>query len=123
MDESTTKTVRHVLIAVIIVIGVTLNTILLKGAGSSRDAAYIQDRIDLHVEQTQKQLRQNLEYIEDRVAKAEARQDIYYNTINRRLDVVENKYDRAITNTITSRTSVNVTNSFRPELKIENNKN
>lgn len=123
MDESTTKTVRHVLIAVIIVTGVTLNTILLKGAGISRDAVYIQDRIDLHVEQTQKQLRQNLEYIEGRVAKAEARQDTYYNTINRRLDVVENKYDRAITNTITSRASVNVTNTFSPELKIENNKN
>ena len=123
MDESTSKTIRHILIAVIIVTGVTLNTILLKGAGSSRDTVYIQDRIDLHVEQTQKQLRQNLEYIEGRVAKAEARQDTYYNTINRRLDVVENKYDRAITNTITSRALVNVTNSFSPELKIENNKN
>lgn len=119
MDESVLKTIRHVLIVIVITVGVTLNTILLKGAGGSRDTVYLQDRIDLHIEQTQKQVRQNLEYLEGRLAKAESRQDTYYNTLNRRLDIVENKYDRAV-NSAVSRSSVNVTNTFSPNAVIEN---
>jgi hypothetical protein len=120
VDESVSKTIRHVLIAIVITVGVTLNTLLLKGAGGSRDTVYLQDRIDLHIEQTQKQLRQNLEYLEARIAKAEARQDGYYNTLNRRLDIVENKYDRVLNNSIMARTSVQVNNTFSPNTVIEN---
>lgn len=119
MNESTSKTVRQVIIAFIIVLGVTLNTLLLKGAGGSRDTTYIQDRIDLHEKQVKKIIQNNLEYLEERISKSELRQDTYYNSLNRRLDIVENKYDRALNNPVAVRSEVNVANTFSPMIKIE----
>ena len=70
MNESASKTIRQVTIALIIVLGVTLNTLLLKGAEGSRDTTYIQDRIDLHEKQVkkiiQKSAREEAQYFCDK---------------------------------------------------------
>lgn len=120
MNEATSKSFRHITIAVIIVVGVTLNTILLRGAGSSSDGIIVQERLDLYKSQYEEHTRRNLEYLEERISKAERRHDEYFNSLNRRMDIVENKTDRVV-NKASVTTTVN--NTFTPISVVSNNNN
>ena len=113
MDGSSrAEHVKQVAIVVVIVVGVTLNTILLKGAGDSSDILTMKETIDLHKVQMDRSIRQNLEYLEQRISKAEARQDAFYNDLNRRVDMVENRFSRITENNLAAKTTIN--NTFNP---------
>lgn len=112
MDEKAlTSSIKQVVIVLIVVTGITVNTMLLKGAGNSSDILTTQESVELHKEQTDKLIRQNVDYLEKRIAKAEERQDAYYNSLNRRVDIVENKLLRFSENQM-GKTIVN--NTFTP---------
>lgn len=112
MDEKAlTSSIKQVVIVLIVVAGITVNTMLLKGAGNSSDILTIQESVELHKEQTDKLIRQNVDYLEKRIAKAEERQDAYYNSLNRKVDIVENKLLRFSENQM-GKTIVN--NTFTP---------
>lgn len=110
-EKALTSSIKQVVIVLIVVAGITVNTMLLKGAGNSSDILTTQESVELHKEQTDKLIRQNVSYLEKRIAKAEERQDAYYNSLNRKVNIVENKLLRFSENQM-GRTIVN--NTFTP---------
>lgn len=110
-EKALASSIKQVVIVLIVVAGITVNTMLLKGAGNSSDILTTQESVELHKEQTDKLIRQNVSYLEKRIAKAEERQDAYYNSLNRKVDIVENKLLRFSENQM-GKTIVN--NTFAP---------
>lgn len=111
MNEPVIRSIKQVVVVIVIVAGVTLNTVLLKGAGNSSDILTMAESVELNKSQTEDMVRRHREYIEARVSKAEERQDSYYNILNRRVDIIENKYSR-VENSLLSSTTIN--NNFTP---------
>lgn len=110
-EKALASSIKQVVIVLIVVTGITVNTMLLKGAGNSSDILTTQESVELHKEQTDKLIRQNVGYLEKRIAKAEERQDAYYNSLNRKVNIVENKLLRFSENQM-GKTIVN--NTFTP---------